>query len=763
MSASKSSFHSLKIFSFLFIMSIWTAAMASEQIIVATGEIYNIDKDTSYIEYQNEDLNGAVVSVSGILNVNGPASFRKNNGNMGGVIYNEGTVSIITSLKDDYSVFGDNTANMGGGVIYNADTGKISEISHVLFQRNQGESGGVIYNSNSTGSTGGGNISKIANGSFIENSAGANQGGAIRNQGNIDNIETVDFRNNTAGDGGAINNENFGTIGAIVNTSFNSNYALTGEVKNGGAISNAGTIKSITSSNFVGNRAGNLGGAIYNAENAVINFNGDKNIFSGNFAGGKANDIYNDGQITIEEGVTIIGGGISGKGVLNIDEGATLSIGTTTLQQGTLNLDGVLSATIVNEASFGKIDVDNINVGQNGKFDLSLGAAGTYDFGVSLGLNNIDYNDSIYNISVNDTNIIVKTKTIDEIVSDSNISYDAAAVLIGLANSSNYSMNIASLNAQAELLDGDKEYIETEAAKILGEENPVAQSVAFTIQNQIFSIASSRMNGEVIGRGFEKEKNVNYGIWAQGLRNRIKYSDAFSGDTNGISVGADTLISGKYTLGIGYVNNKTDIESNTRETEITSNILFMYAQYKPSKWYINAALNYVMSNYSEKTTAFGMIVNPEYNVDSFGGQIVTGYNVFAGLTPELGVRYLQLLQDDYNNGFASIDAVNTNYLTGVAGLKYAFTIETEGRLHIRPEVKAMATYNFISEDATTTVTIPGVVPYVVTGENISKFGGELGIGLSAMYNEWIFSISYDLDLHEDYTSQTGMLNFKYIF
>lgn len=730
---------------------------AEGQIVVGSGETYNLEEG-QYEGYDNASLNGGVVSVSGTLNVASNVSFKNNKGDNGGVIYNEGITSITSESGN--SLFGANVAN-SGGAIYNADTGNIKEISHVLFQRNQGQSGGAINNSNSTGAVGGGVIDRIANASFIENSAGTNQGGAIRNQGSIGNIETVAFISNVAGEGGAISNDSFGIIKKI-DAQFNGNRALSGEVKQGGAIFNAGTIESITDSSFVGNQAGTSGGAIYNAKTGSITFNGD-NSFTGNIADGDANDIYNSGNVTIADGTTTIGGGISGNGILTIENGATLSIGSTTLEQGTLNLYGTLSASIVNEQAFGKIDVAAINVGENGKLDLMLGSTGKYDFGTKISIDNIVYNDSIYNLSIDGTNIIVETKNIDEISSTSNLSSDAALALVGLANSSDYSMNIASLNAQSALDSGNISYVENESEKLLGDDKPVLQSIETEVQNQILSLASSRMGGGNIGRSGGDVANIDYGVWAQGLMNRTKYGDSFSGDTNGIAVGLDALVKGKYTIGIGYTYNEANVDSGARDIEITSNSLFLYGQYKPSKWYINTTLNYTMSNYAEMATAFGIIVNPEYDVDSFGGQILTGYNFAAGLTPELGVRYLHINQDDYNNGFADIEGLNTNYITGVAGIKYSFSIESEGRLYIRPEVRVAATYDVMADEAVTTVIVPGAAPYIVTGEQLSRFGGELGISLSAMYNEWEFSVGYDLDLRDNYTSHTGMFNVKYKF
>ena len=81
----------------------------------------------------------------------------------------------------------------------------------------------------------------------------------------------------------------------------------------------------------------------------------------------------------------------------------------------------------------------------------------------------------------------------------------------------------------------------------------------------------------------------------------------------------------------------------------------------------------------------------------------------------------------------------------------------------RPELRAAATYDVMSDAATATMIIPGAGSYVVLGQRLSRLGGEFGLGLSVHYNEWEFSANYDLDLHEHYTSQTGMLKFRYTF
>ena len=741
--------------------------------------------------------NGGAIYNEGDLTVNGDfinnyaSSQLADNGANGGAIYNSGILKLAENLT-----FSGNKADYAGGAIYSA--GVIDKISNVLFKENEGYLAGAINNSNLIGENQGGYIGEISNSQFIGNKGGTSQGGAIRNQGRIAKITDVLFSGNTAGNGGALNNGTWGSlIDSVTNVDFIGNVA-TGGAGQGGAIVNAGKIALIDGSNFsdnradvkggaianvkpsttdeteiatitlkdtnfTGNIAGEMGGAIYNHERGEIVLNG-KNTFSGNMVGSVANDIHNDGKFSIASGTTTLGGGITGDGTLTIANGATLNIGTTTVKQSEVTLDGTLTAQILNQGSYGRVETGNITVGDNGLLNLMFGSVGTYNFGVTVPEDKIVYNNAIYDATFGETGeITVATKSVEEIAQGTNLSMGAANAVSIMANTKDDVLNTISLMAQQDLVAGKTGNAEKELAKLNPDDKPVAQSVASSVQNQVMSLAAGRMSGASVGRSGGDLTSADYGLWVQGLYNHSKYNGKFSGDTWGISVGADTLIDGKYTLGIGYAYNDTDVDSNSRDTGIESNSLFLYGQYKPNEWYVNAALNYTMANYDESADPYGFKRKTEYDVDSFGGQIMTGYDFASGFTPEVGMRYLHISQDAYQSWLGEVDALDTDYLTGVAGVKYAFEIESASELKFRPELRAAATYDFMSDAAVATVTAPGNVAYVIDADRLSRFGGEFGIGLTAQYRGLDVSLNYELDLHEDYTSQTGMLKFRYDF
>ncbi len=759
--------------------------------VAVTGDFRN-----NYVETNLTRALGGAIYNQGNLTVNG--DFINNHvsskaeQSSGGAIYNVGKVHLTAGSKFDHNqsdhtggaiynagelvlnnaTFTNNHTYHSGGAIRNENIGTAT-ITGSYFADNDALYGGAINNAATASDVGG--VLTISDSEFVHN-MGWN-GGAIRNQGST-TIGTVKakisggkFTNNTSTNGGAIWNGEWGKM-AIYGTEFAGNSATTDDTyrpkpdtdinAQGGAITNNGELN-ITDVTFRGNNAAKLGGAIHNDEKGTITFDGN-NVFAGNTAANVANDINNRGEIDIASGTTTLGGGITGDGTLTIEDGATLNIGTTTVKQSEVTLDGTLTAQILNQGSYGRVETGNITVGDNGLLNLMFGSVGTYNFGVTVPEDKIVYNNAIYDATFGETGeITVATKSVEEIAQGTNLSIGAANAVSIMANTNDDVLNTISLMAQQDLVAGKTGNAEKELAKLNPDDKPVAQSVASSVQNQVMSLAAGRMSGASVGRSGGDLTSADYGLWVQGLYNHSKYNGKFSGDTWGISVGADTLIDGKYTLGIGYAYNDTDVDSNSRDTGIESNSLFLYGQYKPNEWYVNAALNYTMANYDESADPYGFKRKTEYDVDSFGGQIMTGYDFASGFTPEVGMRYLHISQDAYQSWLGEVDALDTDYLTGVAGVKYAFEIESASELKFRPELRAAATYDFMSDAAVATVTAPGNVAYVIDADRLSRFGGEFGIGLTAQYRGLDVSLNYELDLHEDYTSQTGMLKFRYDF
>ncbi len=139
--------------------------------------------------------------------------------------------------------------------------------------------------------------------------------------------------------------------GANANTSitggaFTSNSAVAG---NGGAIYNAGAL-TVTDANFDTNTATGLGGAIYSTAAATINATGANVSFTGNTAGGNANDIYMQGADGAD--VTL---------ALNAADGKSITLGSGI---GGQYYDINVNATTTGNVALGDVaGVDAITVG----------------------------------------------------------------------------------------------------------------------------------------------------------------------------------------------------------------------------------------------------------------------------------------------------------------------------------------------------------------------------------------------------------------
>ncbi|MBR5354770.1 MAG: autotransporter outer membrane beta-barrel domain-containing protein [Alphaproteobacteria bacterium] len=252
------------------------------------------------------------------------------------------------------------------------------------------------------------------------------------------------------------------------------------------------------------------------------------------------------------------------------------------------------------------------------------------------------------------------------------------------------------------------------------------------------------------------------GMWAQGLFNKSKQDDAFNGYTRGIALGLDGTINKHWTIGAGYSYAHSDINGTARNTEIDSNTLFLYGQYKPAEWYVNAVANYTWSGYSEKGTVIDdKLIFGDYDVDSFGGALATGYDFRNGITPELGLRYMHVNASDYANSYGIKTHIDNNdFLTGVIGAKYAFNIVANKHTTFTPQLNAGVKYDLLSDKQVATVTMPGLNAYSLEGNRLNRVGGEFGIGLGVQYGNLEVSANYDIDVRKDYTSQTGMLKFR---
>ena len=810
-----------------------TTTFENNSAVLNGGAIYNVARDGktatfnltngTYTFTGNTANNGGAIYNEGTMNAGG--AFTANTAaKWGGAIYNKGNLTIA-----DNSSFKENKAGSVGGAIANAlGTSVLILRKNVSFENNEAAyDGGAIGNYRGatlvdgttfmgnkaqTGATdvdaiGGGAMSlgaesstKIANATFTGNTSGFN-GGAVgtRNALSADNTgasvditdstftgnkalgtTTSTFKNGTitltGGNGGALDNHFYKSdaksdAAYVANSTFKEN-----EAKNGGAIYNNGTADSkgnvaslyLADSNFADNVASDFGGAIYNGGTLAL---AGTNTFTGNTAGGSANDIYNNGTLNIVSGETTIDGGITGAGALTIANGATLNIGRATISQQTIILEGTLIADVVEGGDY-ILGATNSFDG-NGTLSLAIEKAGTYKLFSDkvFARAQEQITSTVYELDWSTDGgktVIATTKSADKIASETGIEKESAAVVSNIAQSGSTSdsssLREMAIKMQQSLAANDTMSVEHAAAALNPEKEVVKQSVTSSVQNTVMNLAATRMIAATMGRNGGDVDLTATGVWAQGLYNKTKMNGHFDGHTLGIAAGVDGTINNDFTVGLGYAFNHSEVSPVSRDIDIDSHTVFVYGQYKPSDWYVNAVLNYTFADYDESGIALGTPVSASYDANAFGGQVVTGYNFAGGITPEFGLRYLHINGSDYTNNIGIKNELKSaDYLTAMLGTRYGFNIAVNEDMAFRPELRYAIKYDMISDKSSAVVAMPGIASYTMNGDRLSRVGAELGIGVTMRYQELNVSLNYDIDIREDYTSQTGMLKLRYEF
>ena len=722
---------------------------------------------------------GGVIDVSlGRANITG-STFSNNLADVGGVITDDQRYDTGMVIKNSH--FNNNHTVWDAGAI---GVYKSAEISNSWFKGNTAglDAEGMVGDpSNSDGGgallIGGTAYATISNVEFSDN-ASSNRGGAIsgRHTGAdeylVINNKTKFLNNHSGNFGGAIANVYSGIV-SVSDSSFSGNSAD----KAGGAIYNGvdmnygsnnmstdhGTVNFNTVT-FSGNSALEKGGAIYNDAGGTLNFAG-ANTFSGNTVNGVANDIHNLGTVNVASGTTTLDGGINGTGTLIVANGATLNIGTASIEQGTITLNGDMLATLRGgdaQIVAGTFDGD-------GTLKLSLRGADTYHVFGNQKFANYEIESSVYDYEwTNDGKDIVSTmKSVADIASENGLTGETANAIVGMSGSTSEKLNELSLQIQDKLASGsdaDKADVERATRAIHPETESVVQSMASAVQNTVTSLAAGRMALPKLGRNGGDVNFTSGGVWAQGIYNKTKQNDAFNGYTRGIAAGIDGTINKVWTIGAGYAFAHSDIAGTARDTEIDSNTIFVYGQYKPTEWYLNATASYTMSDYSENGIALGTPVTADYDVDAYGAKIATGYDFAGGITPEFAARYMHIDSTDYINSFDTKNQLNdADYLTLSLTTKYARNFRTTKGLTLRPELHWGVLYDVLSDEQVATVTMPGVDSYTLNGTRLSRIGGDFGAGLSMNYKNFDLSVNYNIEVREDYTSQTGMVRARINF
>ena len=686
-------------------------------------QIGSVGRDTEKVEGTVTSYTGGTTDISGgVINVKGGVGL----GSSANDIYDNGNVIFGTSIK----LRGDATLDIKeGATLFAYENYKIdepdldnSELDVVTF----GNKATITMNDNTSKINLAGTLSANINGDDRGKIHFQNSGAQI--DGNVEDVSLI-FENSHS-----LNNAISGDIGGLDILAINKG-TLTFDKEPTGTITtvqvgNGATLdigdKTLHSS---GDKADGEG--VIFADNSTLAFTvTDKDTY------GKIHANY----------VNISKNGTNLNMTLN---GAALAKGETT----TLKLfNGEDPDTVEIEGKFA-------NLSQNSRYEFTDNGDGTFDV-TSVG----SATDAVVDAGGSANN--AGTAEAWDSVSASTSSPVAAAVTEKLAQLSN------STNAAEQ-----KAYVDALTA-VAPEVAPMVQKTQTETANQVFGAVSTRLTGGSIstgGEGMASGDNIfkRGAMWVQGLFNKSKLDDTskakgFDADSNGIAFGAEKFITDDTKVGIGYAYTNTDIDGFMRDTDVDTHTAILYGEYKPSNWYVNGIATYGWSDYEESKSVAGVGVKADYDVETFGLQAMTGYDMNInglGVTPEAGLRYVHIKQDAYKDSADQrVSANDSDILTGVIGAKVSKNFELSNGMNIKPEARIAATYDLFNDDVNSVVTLANGSAYAVEGEALDRFGVEFGAGVTAEVNDKVeLSLGYEGKFREDYQDHTGLINAKYKF
>lgn len=470
---------------------------------------------------------------------------------------------------------------------------------------------------------------------------------------------------------------------------------------------------------------------------------------------------------------------------VTMDAGSTLNVGVKNVEAtetGALihgNIDGDLNVIAPAEgaanASMNLIIAADTKFGDESKIDLATGS----DLSNLVVNNNLLYNlegvDDEGKITGNE--ITVSKKDSSEVAAgvaangaNGNQAGTIAAFVDGLsgnAQADNITNQISTLVQSGNVKGAAR--LAKEVAPVAA---PVAQSQVTETTNQVFGAVATRLSGGSVSSAAEGKSSGDSvferaAMWVQGLFNKSKYdgSNDFKTDSTGLALGAEKYLNSDVKVGAGYAYTNSDVKQGDRKIDVDTHTAFVYGEYKPSDWYVNGIASYNWGDYDEKK--YGGL-SGKYDVNSIALQAMTGYDFHmngAVVTPEAGLRYINIHQDSYTDTAGQrVSENSSDYLTGIVGAKIKKDYTLSNGMNIRPEARLAMTYDLVNDNSNASVMLANGSAYQVRGEALDRFGVEAGVGLTAEVDDNVeVSLGYEGKFRDHYKDHTGLLNAKYKF
>ena len=579
-------------------------------------------KDKLAFKVSNSDFSGNKLT----SNVEGNSTY-------GAAIYLEGGAAGMDVTLEGITAE-ENTAGKGGAIgAYDAN---IKMFGSTIKENTatDGEGGAIFvetYYSNK-------NSVSITDSSFTGNVATRDdnlaRGGAIYIQGKRDGSKSVDLTvvGSTFTGNEAVNGWGGGAFLAQVKGTLSKTVFEGNKATDGGAIHNyvmdpkgSETGLTVTDTTFTGNVATTgEGGAIRNGDNATLAFKGT-NVFTGNTAQEKPNDIYSSGLVDVVSGETTLNGGIVSDGdnaSVNISENAVLGLGGVSSINKLTGTNGTMK--IVDAGA-------DVTVGVNEAKSLTL--AGTSEV-----------NDALKgNVSALAEIVTFESKNAEDI---------ALFMQEGMYEGE----TTAVLGA-----DGTVKSVTTKTNTLMQSTLELASSAPLAMNRIMMSDLRKRM-GDI-----RTDTNTN-GAWARYEGGRLSGSNGLENDFNTIQVGGDTKF-GDWRVGGAFNYTTGDVDYARGDADMDSYGLSAYGLWLGEQGqFVDIVARVSKADTDMKVDGFktGSMDSMAYSLSGeFGWRFALNDMVYV--EPQVEAAYTYVDADDLDVDTASYKFDSVNSFIGRAG------------------------------------------------------------------------------------------------
>ncbi len=237
---------------------------------------------------------------------------------------------------------------------------------------------------------------------------------------------------------------------------------------------------------------------------------------------------------------------------------------------------------------------------------------------------------------------------------------------------------------------------------------------------------------------------------------------------NGVVAAIEKEVFPAFKVGIGGQYDETSIHAHRRGIDVDTATGFVYAEYKPSDWYVNSMFAYSRAKYDENKYVLSQKHQAHYDADTYATQLLTGYNVHykkSVISPQIGLRYYRIERDGYKDTLNQrVASADLSILRSVAGVKASTQFKASNNWIIRPQAYAGITYDIVSDEDKANVALSNGSQYTVYGKRLHRLGFEVGTDLTAEVTDQLsLNVLYMGSFREKYQTHTGLLGMKYKF